>query len=337
LTKETERKSQSQINALRIGSNHKIAVAVTITNDSDPKYGDLFASVSQSVFQWSQSSKYQIDMVAFVKKNSKIIIPSLEAYGFRVIEKDVPVKVKEIKDSHYKKRVDTSGCCGLSELMKLYAYTLTDYYRVLHIDADVMIVKNIDEIIDLPDTYELIHTNSTLKGELVSGGLLLFKPNLRAYEEILDIIRSGDYNYDGSGWGSSNVGYTWGGETVQGVLPYYYLKYLPAKHGIENASYRLDRCKYNHQGSKECEYMKPEDISIMHMTICQKPFRCLRMGHMPLCQFHQDTWWNLTHKALDRLGIERNIRCDRWSKTLPNKYVPIDLSKRTTLSNESKV
>eukprot|EP00475_Leptophrys_vorax_P006581 TRINITY_DN14095_c0_g2_i2.p1 TRINITY_DN14095_c0_g2~~TRINITY_DN14095_c0_g2_i2.p1 ORF type:complete len:324 (+),score=66.61 TRINITY_DN14095_c0_g2_i2:1889-2860(+) len=308
----------------------KIAVAVTITNDTDVKYADLTAAVAESIHRWRLTSKYDIDQIAFVRKGVvSRSIPYLKTFGFRVVEKELPITVDQIssKNKHYKEHVDKSGCCGLSELMKLYAYQLTDYHRVLHIDMDVLIVKNIDEIIGLPDRYELIHTNSTFKEELVSGGVLLIKPNPQTFLDLLEIIKGGDYRYDGSGWEGSKIGYSWGGETVQGVLPFYYLKKLPQERGIHNASLMLDRCRYNHQGSNACNKTLEKDISIIHMTVCQKPFRCLSMGHDPLCKFHQNLWWNRTHSGLDRLGIARNPRCDYWARDgkTPNKYVPFNL------------
>lgn len=35
-----------------------------------------------------------------------------------------------------------SGCCGASEFLKLWAYTLTDYHRVVHLDMDTIIYQN---------------------------------------------------------------------------------------------------------------------------------------------------------------------------------------------------
>jgi hypothetical protein len=35
------------------------------------------------------------------------------------------------------------------------------------------------------------------------------------------VVREGDFHYDGGGWGGSGIGYSYGGETIQGVVPYY--------------------------------------------------------------------------------------------------------------------
>jgi hypothetical protein len=311
----------------------RIAVAVTLTDDSSKNYVDLFAAVSQSVYEWQLTSKFDIDLIAFARKGvvSERTKRYLKTFLFQIIEKDMPLTIEDIRvtprSAEFRKKAGKSGCCGLAELMKLYSYQMTEYHRVLHIDFDVLILQNIDNLMELPDNYELIHTNGTFEEEAVSGGVLLFKPNPETFEDIMAIIRRGDFRYDGTGWEGSRHGYTYGGETVQGVLPFYYHKKQGDLRGKFNTSLRIDRCTYNHQGSDFCNKTKPGDIKIMHMTICQKPFVCSEMDHRTLCKFHQDNWWNMTFRALDRRGIERNPRCDRWNTDgkVPKEYVPFKL------------
>eukprot|EP00976_Prorocentrum_cordatum_P080743 1184094-Prorocentrum_minimum.AAC.1 len=48
-----------------------------------------------------------------------------------------------------------------------------------------------------------------------AGGMILVKPDRAAYEGILEVVRAGDFRYDGSGWEGSGIGYSYGGETIQ--------------------------------------------------------------------------------------------------------------------------
>lgn len=50
----------------------------------------------------------------------------------------------------------------------------------------------------------------------------MVRPNMHSYQEILAVIRKGDFRYNGKGWEGSGIGYSYGGETIQGVLPFYY-------------------------------------------------------------------------------------------------------------------
>jgi hypothetical protein len=312
----------------------KVAVAVTLTKDLDERHIDLMAAVSQSVLEWRNVSKYDVDLVAFVRRDidvSEKTMRYFEIFGFDVLIKDRPVTLDDVevtpRSKSYRQGADRSGCCGLAELMKLYALQLTEYHRVVHIDFDALILKNIDHLMDLPDHYELLYTNGTLDNEALSGGVLIFKPNPQSFEEIMAIIRTGDFRYDGSGWFGSRLGYTYGGETVQGVLPFYYLKRQAELHPEKkNAALKLDQCRHNHQGFQACSKVPVEEVAIMHMTLCQKPFLCNSMLEKPECAFHQNSWWNYTHKALDRLGLPKNPRCDASKNDgTPTSYVPFSL------------
>ncbi|CAM9666745.1 unnamed protein product, partial [Sphacelaria rigidula] len=62
------------------------------------------------------------------------------------MEKDLPVAVEDIVDDFYRGFVVNSGCCGADEFVKLHAYTLTEYHRVLHLDVDTLLLHPMDEL-----------------------------------------------------------------------------------------------------------------------------------------------------------------------------------------------
>jgi alpha-N-acetylglucosamine transferase len=66
----------------------------------------------------------------------------LAAYGWRVLEKALPVELDEIQNKEYAQNMKDSGCCGADEFLKLWAYTLTEYHRVVHLDMDSIVFKN---------------------------------------------------------------------------------------------------------------------------------------------------------------------------------------------------
>lgn len=68
--------------------------------------------------------------VAFVTKDAIKSRKILEAYGWRVLERGLPVELSEIENKDYATRMKDSGCCGADEFLKLWAYTLTEYHRV---------------------------------------------------------------------------------------------------------------------------------------------------------------------------------------------------------------
>lgn len=86
--------------------------------------------------------------------------------------------------------------------------------------------------------------------------------------------QEGDFR-PGSGWGGTRIGYCYGGQTVQGLLPYYYTHYA-TRHNI-GVSYRvIDQCLYNNMKNNDrCVDTPLSEIRVAHFTACQKPWTCV--------------------------------------------------------------
>ena len=61
---------------------------------------------------------------------------------------------------------------------------------------------------------------------------------MEAFREYQAIIRKGDHR-GGSGWGGTRIGNFWGGQTIQGVMPYYYYTFH------NDSQQEVNRCVYN--------------------------------------------------------------------------------------------
>jgi hypothetical protein len=124
----------------------------------------------------------------------------------------------------------------------------------------------------------------------VQGGFLVLRPDLKVYNEFVEIVRDGDFR-DSSGWGGK-VGPFYGSMTFQGIIPYYY-DFLNPGTAVE-----LNRCVYNQMcdnprdqktvdnivhgkcrtGEDDCEDCRRRDLKDVvtaHFTLCQKPWWCL--------------------------------------------------------------
>lgn len=44
----------------------------------------------------------------------------------RILEKDLPLQVDEIEGEYLRDKIKKNGCCGASELLKLYSWQLTE-------------------------------------------------------------------------------------------------------------------------------------------------------------------------------------------------------------------
>ncbi|CAM9690354.1 unnamed protein product [Pylaiella littoralis] len=231
-----------------------VAFAISITSLELPRALPMLDSAEvllHSIQAACKLSRYRCETVAFALPSvGPEGLRHLENMGWRVVEKDVPVALEEIEDESYRNRVVKTGCCGEKEFIKLHAYTLTDYHRVVHLDTDTLILHPMDELMESAES--LLYTTDPAMAtrrskELpVQGGFLLVRPDLRVYDELRAIIRKGDWKI-GTGWGGSNIGYFYGGATIQGLLPYYYHVVAPG------TAKELNRCIYNHMSdSDEC-------------------------------------------------------------------------------------
>lgn len=86
---------------------------------------------------------------------------------------------------------------------KLKIFTLTQFEKCVYLDADMIICKNIDELMDKPDwtavegKWDLRDWNTYNKGgSLFNSGMFVFTPNLNFYNLIISDARAGIFNPD---------------------------------------------------------------------------------------------------------------------------------------------
>ena len=184
----------------------------------------------------------------------------------------------------------------------------------------------------------------------VQGGLLVIRPSIERFEELRQIIRIGDFGGQGKGgWGGSGIGNFWGGQTIQGILAYYYHIVHP------NDGYELNRCIYNcmvdnpyHANTNrclngqekciDCRLQSIENVKEAHFTICQKPWTCTYHNNpknQVLCTELHNKWFQIRNNFEKSLNINSNYRqletrykesmgmCKGYGDT---KYIPIPLT-----------
>jgi hypothetical protein len=138
----------------------------------------------------------------------------------RLVEKGLPLKVADIEGDYLRERIEKNGCCGATELLKLYSWSLTDYLRVVHLDMDSLVLDAMDELFEMDK--HLIYTcdygmmTPGSKACPVQGGFLVVKPSMEEYHALVGTVLKGDFR-DGGGWGGEHIGWFWGGMTIQGT------------------------------------------------------------------------------------------------------------------------
>eukprot|EP01098_Paradermamoeba_levis_P007505 TRINITY_DN3104_c0_g1_i1.p2 TRINITY_DN3104_c0_g1~~TRINITY_DN3104_c0_g1_i1.p2 ORF type:complete len:172 (-),score=30.82 TRINITY_DN3104_c0_g1_i1:289-804(-) len=159
-----------------------------------------------------------------------------------------------------------------------------------------------------------------MPGELFSGGFIVAKPSFEVFNKMKELIKKGDFR-SGTGWEGSGVGWYWGGQTVQGFVPFFFQKKMPA-----GSSKVLVRCQYIHLGDESCKNFTLNKISIFNFG--PKPFECpefdFKTDRRVVAQAHR-IWWEMIGKACEELKVKKPV-CRGW-----HDYKPIDLKEKAEL------
>ncbi|ETO23990.1 hypothetical protein RFI_13169 [Reticulomyxa filosa] len=329
-----------------------VAIAILITKEPDETSGFLDGAGTLALSIENAHSIHDITLIALVHEDVHECLDIFEFLGFEIIRKPIPIRNEDIKNREIAKvlyEMLTDGCCGMLELLKLYTWTWTEYDVVISMDADMLVHSNFDEIFDVmfkhknntdmeisrvdkkyppKDTSQVITAKSPnepyilgwthgataeIGNELMNGGFLVVRPNMQDYNNIIDILLEGDFRNDGTAWRGSNVAWTYGGRTIQGVVPYYYFQVRPDMH-VE-----LPRCKYNNMAEIErCRRWYIEDVLINHFTWCQKPWTCADQDVI-ICQHFTQKWWKFHRQLETWLELPTRPQCPyqplNWRKS----------------------
>ena len=296
------------------GAKAVIAYAISITScpENAPNVFDGPAILSHSIHKVSirqNASQYDYRLYAFVFPDAANCSHLLEVLGYKVLIRDRPFQLGEIQSESYKTAIEEKGCCGSSEFVKLWAFTLIDHAIVVHTDTDVFFLKPLDAVFDamlasdasthwlatmggtpLPSKIDFLFTrdylqrsqitNSTKKYG-VQGGFFVARPDLKVFHEMQATIVRGHYSHR-HGWENLSYGGYWGSSQIQGFLSYFYGEVHP-EHAVE-----LNRCLYNtmvhdppkadgrcrtgEETCEDCQETPLSDMITVHLTTCLKPW-----------------------------------------------------------------
>ena len=299
----------------------EVAYAITVTKDGP--YVDGAAVLGESIWRsCGESPKYAVRLVAFLYDDavSEETEAALQRFGWETRRRPLPVLHTEIANPVYRSMVEKAGCCGAAEFLKLYAYTATEFERVVLLDMDSFVTGCLEHLFgaeeELLFTHDMGMCPKCERGSRdhvppYQGGFFVVKPSLETYASMLEIIRRGNFVESGGpegAWEGSGIGYFWGGRTIQGLLPYYYTHVAPGR------SRELPICVYNNMNdSDECRKTPLADVQNAHFTVCPKPWTCSHAHKGELCDQLVAEWFHTRRRLEALMGVaqvpaERHVR-----------------------------
>jgi hypothetical protein len=268
--------------------------------------------------------------------------------GFEVWPSDSPLNLSRVRRAQFRDELLADGATGPRELVKLDGFRMDAFDKVLFLDADVLFHRS---LVPLLAHHEAVGwTEGGWASERINGGFLVFSPQApfaaQHVHEIVKLLEWGDFR-PGTGWEGAGIGWTYGGRTIQGILPHYLFLRSEAvltkaarafvsegerttRTPVLRAHRQLDRCRYNNMVQlPRCKATPYEQVVSNHFTgDCHKPWTvCPSLPSHPLCAKFTNTWVmtyreafqvqfrSLPEKVQKKIRINQRVRapCERES------------------------
>jgi len=127
-------------------------------------------------------------------------VKHMKMAGYTVKIFDLPVLPEQIDNethgSFLRDSIARDGCCGHLELLKLHAWSMTDYPVAVHLDFDTLLLHPLDELLDAifypPHTPEGMRARDHLQREHIIAPT--YRPTTPIKDMTIDAFYTKDYN-----------------------------------------------------------------------------------------------------------------------------------------------
>lgn len=204
ITKPYLRIVQTAIKSLRAHTTHDILIAV-------PKLREDFPDKSFKDLQ--KAVRYR----------------SMNA---RVVRVDYPFRSTDLTPDFARLQEENRNCCGWKEFLKMSIWAMTRYKKIVVLDADTTILRNVDSLFGCDHSVDVMHTAGP--GSPWNCGVYVLRPSRAVYEDMRRIVLEGNFT-NANGWlGTKHVrivrwrnfldqeASTHGAEGPQGFFYYYF-------------------------------------------------------------------------------------------------------------------
>ncbi|KAI8094768.1 nucleotide-diphospho-sugar transferase [Thamnidium elegans] len=202
---------------------------------------DIMGEATQVLVHSLKKTKTRHDIVVLVLDEvTPLTRTKLEYLGAKIIHVD---QIKYPWDSNSARRKGFNKACRYS---KLSLWNLTQYEKVVFLDADTMVINSIDELFEYPQFSAVVDI-----GGVVNTGVFVAEPNTDTYHAIMRTYETAP---------SYNRG-------DQGFLNYYFnqsVNLLPGNYNL--------MVKFTHFSSLAASFISKNTVKVLHFTSETKPW-----------------------------------------------------------------
>lgn len=241
----------------------KVAYATLLCNDL------MEDAAAVLVFSLKQTGSPHDIVVLSMPGVSDDVIARLQALGARIHTVTRPV---EYPWPVTQARAAIAKPCRYS---KLRLWSLTEFHRIVYLDADMLVLKNLDHLFSLP---ELTAVADSLPPDRFNSGLMVLQPNQSTFEDMITKVHL---------LPSPNVG-------DQGFLNEYFSDWYTKGGKLHYGYNALVRVS---QFSTWDAWVEPK-LMVLHFSGLSKPWNVVQDPKQPSTRRYDHVWWDAYRKML---------------------------------------
>jgi len=184
--------------------------------------------------------------------------------------------------------VESGGCCGAREFIKLHVVSLSQYDAVILYDTDIMIAEQgvfpegaLTPLFDCAASGYFLTTSVPKHLPWVNGGFFAVRPNRPLFDAMLRSLSTASVDeatgWNSMGWGPKNEAYRKSQYRMQGFLMFFLYQDQSNAHLVK--AEQVEPCIWNRQERSYCVKVVCEKVSrVFHHTRC-KPRSTTTLQH----------------------------------------------------------
>ena len=195
--------------------------------------------------------KYQNFIVVINEKISDSVKYKLIKKGYQLIEKESIDASNYVKNNNFQYWINTFD--------KLNVFELVEFEKIIYLDSDLYINKNIDELFELPNMSAVISGKGYVKEwEEMNSGVIVIEPKHGLTEKMIQILKNEKFDKNIGDQDIINRYFDWKNKNLA-ISEIYNMYYNFVDYYVKYLNYNLEDFKIIHFIGQQKPWMMSED------------------------------------------------------------------------------